>query len=164
MKKHNSMRGEFAYALYNKMAEDQDIFVLVGDLGYGMFDDIKKDYSDRFLNVGASEQSMMDIAVGLALEGKKPFVYSITPFLIYRPFETLRTYIDHEKIPVRMVASGRYSDYKHDGFSHYAGDDYLFLSHLKNIKKQWPTDKTDMEEIVNEMVELDVPYYLNLRR
>src|SRR3990167_5924344 len=113
MKKHDSMRGWFAYELYHKMLENDKIWLIVGDLGYGMFDKIREDFPDRFINTGAAETSMMNIACGLALEGKIPFVYSITTFLLFRPFEVLRTYVNHEKIPIKLVGSGRDKDYEH---------------------------------------------------
>jgi transketolase len=50
-------------------------------------------------------------------------VYSITPFVLYRPFEWIRNYLDHEKIPVKLVGGGRDKDYGYLGFSHWAEED-----------------------------------------
>lgn len=158
------MRREFFVYLYDLMKENPNIWAITGDLGYGGFDRIRQDFPERFLNVGASEQSMMGIACGLALEGKIPFVYSITPFLLYRPFETLRTYIDHEKLNVKLIGSGRDSDYEHDGFSHYAGDDKVFMKGFKNIQSCWPEYTEDLPEILHTMIKYNKPYYLNLKR
>lgn len=164
MNKHDSMRGWFAYELYQWMKKDKDIYLIVGDLGYGMFDAIRDDFPDRFLNCGAAEQAMMGIAVGLALEGKKPFIYSITPFLLWRAAETIRLYINHERIPIRLVASGRDKDYEHDGFSHYAGDDKDLLDCFKNIFCVWPDTKEQIPDIVEAMIENNKPWYINLKR
>ena len=92
------MRGWFSYELYKRMKRNKNIYVLTGDLGFGMLDYIKKDFPKRFINVGAAEHSMVNIAVGLALENKIVFVYSITTFLIYRAFESIRNYLNHENI------------------------------------------------------------------
>lgn len=164
MKRHDSQRGWFTYELYNWMKKDPDIWLVTGDLGYGMFDAIRDEFPDRFINTGAAEMAMMGIAIGLAMEGKKVFVYSITPFLIYRPFETIRNYVDHESIPVRLVGGGRDQDYAHDGFSHYAGDDYRLLDGFVNIKKVWPQKKEDIPLIVDRMVNKNIPWYINLTR
>ena len=79
------------------MKENKNIFLLTGDLGYNLWDNIKIDFKDRFINAGSSEQLMMGMAIGLAMDGKIPIVYSITPFLLYRPFELIRNYVNHEK-------------------------------------------------------------------
>ena len=97
------MRRTFFKELHNNMNDNNKIVSLTGDLGYGGFNNIIKDYPDRFLNCQAAEFSMMGIACGLALEGKIPVVYSIGTFLIYRPFEIIRTYINYENIPVKTA-------------------------------------------------------------
>lgn len=162
--RHDSLRGWFAYELYNQMLKNDSIWVITGDLGYKMLDFIKKDFPERFINTGAAEQSMIGIAIGLALEGKIPFVYSITPFLIYRPFETIRNYLHYENIPVRLIGSGRNKDYKHDGISHWAEEDKKVMSILSNIKSQWPNIKEEMPALVEKMVNENKPWYINLRR
>lgn len=136
------------------MAEDRSVYFVTGDLGYGLADKIKDDFPDRFINVGAAEQTMLGVAIGLALENKKVFVYSITPFLLWRGAEWIRNYINHEGIPVVLVGSGRGNDYFHDGFTHEAFDDLSFF-HDFNIYtyNELPNLKT-----------LNRPAYINLKR
>ena len=164
---HQSMRGYFAGYLYNAMIDDPTIHLVVGDLGYGIFDKIRDDFPDRFLNTGASEQAAAGICVGLALENRKPFFYSITTFLLYRCFETIRNYINHEKIPVRLVGSGRDKDYAHDGFSHWSEDTFDLFDRSPvfcNIWNYWPDTKEEIPELVKKMVKLDKPQFISLRR
>lgn len=158
------MRRTFFQELYKVMSKNKKVWVITGDLGYGGFDLIRKDFSERFINVGAAEQSMMGIAVGLALERKIPFVYSITTFLLYRPFETIRNYINHEKIPVKLVGSGRSKDYAHDGFSHWAEEDVPVMKLFKNIRSLWPETKEEIPGLLSKMTAINKPFYLNLRR
>src|SRR3990167_6033213 len=139
------IRKVFANALYKQMVKNKNIFFITGDLGYGIFDNIMKDFPDRAYNTGAAEQAAVDICIGLALEGKIPIWYSITTFALYRPFESLRTYINKEKIKVLLVGSGRDYDYKHDGWSHDASDAKYFLDGLPNIHQHWP-DFNDWSE------------------
>src|SRR3990167_3389303 len=159
-----TQRRLFAYIIYKKMLVNKNIWVITGDLGYKMWDQIKKRFPERFLNVGASEQSMLDIAVGLALEGKIPVVYSITTFLLYRPFETIRNYINHEKIPVKLIGSGRDKDYAHDGISHWAEEDRKIIRIFKNIEAKWPTTIKEIPTLVNNMLASNKPWYINLKR
>tara|TARA_R110002020_G_scaffold225311_3_gene435437 strand:+ start:556 stop:1026 length:471 start_codon:yes stop_codon:yes gene_type:complete len=156
------MRKEFAEFLHGEMSYNEKIILITGDLGYGLWDRIKIDYSDRFYNVMSSEQLMVGTAVGLAMEGFIPLVYSITPFVLYRPFELLRNYLDHEHIPVKLIGGGRDKDYGYLGFSHWAEEDIKVLSTLNNIqlyKPKNPTNKLYKEFLYNEK-----PSYLNLKR
>jgi transketolase len=163
-KPHNSQRGYFGWHLYDKMSENEDIVVITADLGYGMFDAIRDDFPDRFYNVGAAEQLMVGMAVGMALKGKIPICYSITPFLLYRPFEFIRNYLHNEKVAVKLVGSGRDDDYEHDGPSHHAFEDRDIMKVLGNIKSRWPENKSDIKGIVDWMITNESPTYVNLRR
>lgn len=159
------MRPTFFQELYTYMSKDPNIIALTCDLGYGGFDKIRDEFEGRqFFNVGAAEQAGMDIAVGLAYSGKIPVIYSITPFLLYRPFETLRTYIDHERLAVKLVGSGRGDDYKHDGFSHDASDDTFILNVLPSIKKYHPYLPESIPGLMEEFIYSNEPSYLNLKK
>jgi transketolase len=146
------------------MKKNMNIWFVTGDLGYKFFDSIKNNIPERFVNVGAAEQSLIGVGVGLALEGKIPFVYSITPFLLYRPFETIRNYVNREKIPVKLIGGGRDRDYLDDGFSHWAEEDRKVMKIFKNIKSFWPEEKEDVPELVKKAINSRLPYYINLRR
>lgn len=163
-KPHDSMRGHFAWHLYDEMQANKDIVLICLGLGYGMFDAIRNDMPEQFFEVGASEQAGMGIAVGLALEGKIPLVYSITPFLLWRAAETIRLYLNHESIPVKLVGSGRDTDYEHDGFSHDATDANDLLRLWPNIETYWPTDKLDIALYMVAILNNKKPSFISLRR
>jgi transketolase len=158
------MRKSFAATLHEKMKTDDRIFLIVGDLGFGLFNEIRKDFPDRFINANAAEMAMMGIGVGLAMQGKIPFVYSITPFLLFRTAETIRNYVNHESIPVKLIGSGRDDNYHEDGFSHFAGDDKDLLKILPNVKSYWPQSKEEIPDLVQVAIETPKPFYINLRR
>ena len=146
------------------MSRNDKIYLITGDLGYGLWDDIRRDFPKRFYNVGSAEQLMMGIAVGIAMEGKIPIVYSITSFLLYRPFELIRNYIDHEEIPVKLIGGGRDRDYGYLGFSHWADDDKRIMSSFDKIIQERPNTQKELEFAFNRLINLDKPIYLNLKR
>ena len=156
------MRKEFAEFLHSEMSRNEDIQVTTGDLGYGLWDRIKIDYPDRFTNFLSSEQLMVGAACGMAMEGKVPVVYSITPFVLYRPFEWIRNYLDHERIPVKLVGGGRDKDYGYLGFSHWAEEDEQVMSVFKNIQFYKPKEFT--KEVGLDLIYNNQPSYLNLSR
>lgn len=156
------MRKQFAELLHAEMSLNEDIYLLTGDLGYGLWDRIKIDYPDRFINTLSSEQLMLGIGCGLAMGGKIPIVYSITPFVIYRPFEWIRNYLNHEKIPVKLLGGGRDKEYGYLGFSHWAEEDLDILKVFENIDKFKPNILT--EDIFKTFIYSNNACYLNLKR
>jgi transketolase len=158
------MRKLFGKMLYSEMNKNNDIYTITADLGYGILDDCKNTFCDRFFNTGAAEQLMIGIGIGLAENKKIPICYSITPFLLYRPFEFLRNYVNYENIPLKLVGSGRDKDYSHDGISHWAEDDEIILKGLPNIKIYKPNTLKKLENIWDEFIYSNTPCYLNLKR
>lgn len=159
------MRRTFADLVYLEMKRGgTDIYVVTADMGYKMWDLVKYEFPKQFINVGVSEFLMVGVAIGLALEKKIPIAYSITPFLLYRPAELIRTYIQHEDIPVKLVGSGRGHDYSHDGISHCAHDDEQFMDMFNNISLYRPETKRSLKSMFREFLYNNEPAYLNLKR
>lgn len=158
------MRKECIALLEASMAQDQKIITVTADLGFGVLDPIKDRFPERYHNVGAAEQLMIGVGIGLAEEGKIPVCYSMSSFLLYRPFEFLRNYVNYERIPVKLIGSGRDHDYSHDGMSHWAHDDEQVLAALPNIRIFKPNSIQEMENIWDDFLFSNDPAYLNLRR
>lgn len=156
------MRSEFAKQLNIEMQNDEKIYFILGDVGYGYFDDLIESFPKRVINPGASEQLIMGLASGLSMEGCKPIVYSITPFILFRPFEFIRNLVNHECLNVKIVGVGRDEDYGTLGFTHFATDDFIISDSFKNIKIFKPTNINELN--VNEFINIDGPAYLNIRR
>ena len=158
------MKKEFFDAMDAVMVDNPNVYLIFVGLGYPRTQEFIDKYPNRAINTEASEQTALDIAVGLAYNAKIPVVYTITPFF-WRGAETIRTYINHEKLNVKLVGAGRDDDYsKDDGFSHYAGDDKSLLDCFKNIFCVWPTVKEQIPDLVEAMVENNKPWYINLTR
>ncbi|MBT4888860.1 MAG: transketolase, partial [Rhodospirillales bacterium] len=85
------MRDTFSKTLYEIAKAENNIFIIVADISpAASMAPYRKDFPDRFINVGVAEQSMISLCTGLALRGCRPFAYTIAPFTIYRPFEHIR--------------------------------------------------------------------------
>jgi len=158
------MRKLFGKLIVHEMNKNKNIHFITADLGFGVLDECRKIHSDRFYNTGAAEQLMIGIAIGMTENKKIPICYSITPFLLYRPFEFLRNYVNYENLPVKLVGSGRDKDYSHDGISHWAEDDEIVLKSLPNIKIYKPKDEEALIQILPEFLNSTSPCYLNLKR
>lgn len=158
------MRKLFVELLYREMSVNDKIVVLTADLGYGMFDTLRRDYPDRFYNVGSAEQLMIGMAVGMVMECKIPICYSITPFLLYRPFEFIRNYLNQEKFSVKLVGGGRNQDYGYLGHTHWANDDFDIMKEFKNIDFYKPIDDDELKQNFSQFLNSNTPAYINLKK
>ena len=157
-----TQRQRFKELFTEEMKQNEDIILLVGDVGYKVFDHLREEIPNRGINPGASEQLMIGMAAGLAMEGKIPVCYSITPFLLYRPFEFIRNYLNHESIPVKLVGSGRDEDYGVCGFSHYACEDLDVMNIFSNIEVYHPQSPDEID--IKKFLYSPAPSYINLKR
>jgi transketolase len=158
------MRNTFAALLGEEMYTNKKIKLITADLGYGILDHIKDHHIESFYNVGAAEQLMVGMAVGMSQEGLIPVCYSMSSFVLYRPFEILRNYLNHEGANVKLVGSGRDRDYEHDGISHWAHDDEAVLASLPNIKIYKPATVDELREQFPDYINTVGPAYMNLKR
>ena len=98
------MKEAFAKALLELAEKDSDIFLITGDLGFGVLTEFENRFPKQFLNVGIAEQNMTGIATGMALEGRKVFTYSIGNFSTLRCLEQIRNDAVYHKANVNIVS------------------------------------------------------------
>ena len=156
------MRRRFGNLLADTM-RDERVYLLAGDVGFGVLDAAFAAAPDRAFNMGAAEQAMIGAAVGLISEGKIPICYTITPFLLYRPYEWLRNYVQEEGAPLKLVGVGRGGDYASLGYTHWCFEQRRFLELLPRIRTYFPESVAELETMWPEFLN-DGPAYLNLRR
>ena len=96
------MRRAFGKTIVKLGEKDKNLFLLTGDVEQEM-SEFKKLFPDRFYNLGLCEQSIISMAAGMCLEGIRPVVYSITPFLLERPFEQIKIDIDEQNLPIILL-------------------------------------------------------------
>ena len=146
------------------MGKNEDIYLIFVGLGYPRYDELKKKFDKRAINTEASEQTALDIAVGLAYSGKIPFVYTITPFLL-RGWETIRTYLNHENLHCVLMGAGVNDEYSlHDGFSHNAKDIKKHFDLMENFVQHYPNIKTELESAIIEAINNKKPNFINIHK
>jgi transketolase len=155
------MRRIFGKLIYELAKEDSKIVLLCGDIGYEIFDEFREKFLDRFFNIGICEQSMIGIASGMALEGLKPYVYTITPFLIERPFEQIKLDIDQQKVNVKLVG---YADYPTQGPTHSEINAEYLMKLFKNIKSYFPKSSLETKTAVLDSYNLFGPSFISLKK
>ena len=155
------MRKQFGKTIVELAEKDKKIILITGDIGYAVFDEYRKKFPERFINLGICEQSMISMASGMALEGLKPWVYTITPFLIERPFEQIKLDIDHQNVNVKLVG---YADYPTQGQTHAELDAKGLMGLLKNTYSYFPKNSKETKEAIIKSYEHQGPNFISLKR
>ncbi len=156
------MRNAVIKRLQELAAIHEDIFLITGDLGFGVLTDFASSFPNRLINAGISEQNMTSVAAGMALEGKKVFTYSIGNFPTLRCLEQIRNDCAYHNANVKIIAVGGGFAYGALGMSHHATEDIAILRALPEIVVFAPGDLTEAEEIVNIAYEHQGTCYLRL--
>jgi transketolase len=157
------MRNSFFKALEDH-SRANTIFV-TGDLGFGVIEPFRRKFPDQFINAGVAEQNMIGLAAGLALAGKKVFVYSIGNFNTLRPLEQIRNDVAYHELNVTIVSVGGGLAYGSLGFSHHATEDLAIMRAIPNMTVLAPGDTFEAYEITKKIIHEDLgPVYLRLGR
>ena len=154
------MRRIFGKTIVELAERDENIVLLIGDVEQEM-KEYKKRFPDRFYNLGLCEQTMIGISAGMALEGLRPIVYSITPFLLERPFEQIKIDIDEQNVPVMLVG---YADYPTHGPTHRPLNAEGLVGLLKNTAGYFPKNSEETKKAMMEAYESQRPAIISLKR
>lgn len=156
------MRQALLQELTKMMRADDSVVVLTADTGFHIFDDFQREFRSRYLNVGISESAMIGMAAGLALSGKTPFVYGITPFVTMRCFEQIRVDCCYTNLPVRIIGVGAGLTYGPAGPTHHAIEDIAVMSSLPNMTVICPGDPAETAAAIAASARLEGPCYFRL--
>ena len=154
------MRRRFGRVLAKLADIDQRIYVISGDIGYRVFDEFRERHPKRFINIGICEQSMIGVSAGMDLEGLRPWVYTMTPFLIERPFEQIKLDINQQMLNVKLVG---YADYPTLGPTHAELDARQLIGLCKNINAFFPNNGEETEQAILEAYQNQGPCFLSLK-
>ena len=154
------MRKRFGEVISKLADKNENIIIIVADIGYGVFDDFREKYPDRFINMGICEQSIISVASGMALEGLQPWVYTITPFLIERPFEQVKLDIDQQNVNVNLVG---YADYPTLGPTHSEINANELMRLFNNIESFFPSNGDETEKMIFQAYERQGPSFISLK-
>lgn len=142
--------------------KDKNIFFITADHGAWALSEFKKKLKNQYLNIGISEQAMASIAAGMALEGKKVFIFTITPFATQRCLEQIKLDICVSNLPVTIVGNGSSLTYAKHGPSHQAIEDIAIMRSLPNIKILHPYDNASSKYSVDFAYKCNGPVYIKL--
>ncbi len=156
------MRHVFVEQLSNYLDVNNEAYFLTADLGYKAFESLQDKFPDRFINTGVGENNTMGVASGMAMSGKKIFVYSIVPFLIFRNLEIIRNYISHNNLDITLVGAGGGFSYGNQGISHNTFEDFAIIRTLPNFRIFSPGTKLEVVNCCKKIFYNSGPNYIRL--
>ena len=137
-----------------------NVWALAADTG-GALAAFRKDFPDRFIDVGIAEQNLAGIAAGLALEGNIPFISGMIPFMTMRACEQNRTEICYQDLPVRLIGTGGGLT-SGGGSTHNAMEDIAIMKSMVNMTVLSIGDPNMVRDILTLSMTYPHPLYLRL--
>jgi len=157
-----TQRDVFFNELYKLAKQDPDIVLVVADMSAPALDIFRKEMPNQFINVGIAEQNAIVIASGLAISGKKVFVYAIAPFITLRCLEQIRVSNAIMNIPITIIGMGTGFSYDSDGPTHHLIEDIAILRAFPNIKINTITDNVMAAKYPKICYEMNAVNYVRL--
>jgi transketolase len=156
------MRTAFVESLTELARRDPRIWLLCGDLGFSVLEPFIDEFPERFVNAGVAEQNMAGVAAGLALSGKKVFIYSIANFPVMRCLEQIRNDICHHQCDVKIVSVGAGVTYGTLGYSHHGLEDIAVMRAMPGMTVVIPADPVESRLATRALAASKGPAYLRL--
>lgn len=156
------MRIAFIETLIELARADRRVTLITGDLGFGVFENFRKEFPDRYLNAGVQESNLMGVAAGMALSGKIVFTYSIIPFITLRCIEFIKNDVCAHNANVKIIGVGQGYTYSIYGHTHHAIEDVGALRSLPNLRIIAPGDPAEARAATNAIATTPGPFYLRL--
>ncbi len=156
------MRDSFSSELVKAVKGNDKIYLLSGDHGYALFDAIRRECPDHFINAGVAEQNMIGVAAGLSKSGLIPVCYGLSAFLPIRVLEQIKLDFCYENLPGIFIGDGAGMVYSHLGSSHQSFEDIACLRALPNMTILSPADRYEFEMCFAFALKSKSPVYIRM--
>ena len=158
-------RQSYGEALKELGKENDKLVVLDADLsGATKTKLFAKEFSERFFDMGISEQDMMSTAAGMSTMGKIPYASTFAVFAAGRAYDQIRNSICYPKLNVKICATHAGITVGEDGATHQMLEDISMMRTLPNMTVISTSDDTQTKWAVKEISKIQGPVYLRLSR
>jgi transketolase len=159
------MRPAYGEALVELGRRNQDVVVLSADVSNSDFSyQFAEAFPDRFINVGIAEQSLVDVAVGVASTGKVAFANTFAFLLATRALEMVRTHCGYGGSPVKLMGAYAGVSDSFDGPTHHAITDIAIMRALPRMTIVVPADTVAVAKLLPQIAAWPGPVYVRLNR
>ena len=113
---------------------------------------------------GVSEQNLVGMAAGMAMEGAIVYLNTIATFLTRRCFEQVAVDLCMHNVNVRLIANGGGVVYAPLGPTHLAIEDIAIMRALPNMTILAPADADEMARLMPATVDHPGPMYIRVAK
>jgi transketolase len=159
------MRKAYGEALVRLGETNPNVVVLSADVSNSDFSFMFQEaFPDRFFNVGIAEQSLVDVAAGLAYSGKIAFANTFAFLFATRALEMVRTHLCYGEANVKLMATYAGISDSFDGPTHHAITDLAIMRSLPNMTVVVPGDTIAVAKLLPQVAEWKGPVYFRVNR
>jgi transketolase len=159
------MRDSFAQGLVELGQKYENLLFLDADLHTSTKGTaFKKNFPDRFYQLGIAEQNLLGIAAGLALEGFTPMPSTFASFVVRRALDQLAISICYPGLNVKIPGSYVGVSTGKAGASHNCVEDIAALRPLPNIKIADPGSGEELVAVMRTAMTTEGPVYFRITR
>ena len=158
------MRKTCLNSIFEVAKKNNKVIFLGSDLGSGTLQDFKDKIPERFFMEGVSEQHIIGMAAGLAMDGFLPFVNTIATFITRRCLEQIIVDLCLHDLPVKLIGNGGGLVYAPLGPTHQAIDDIAILRSIPNMTIVAPCDEHEMRKLILKSINWPHPIYIRLAK
>ena len=158
------IRDAFFDELYAIAVEDGNVMFLTADMGAFSLAKFKEDLPEQYINVGVAEQILVSVAAGLALGGKRVFIYAMAAFITQRCYEQIKIDLCQMRLPVTIIGSGPGLTYGSEGPTHHAVNDIAIMKVLPEMMIITPRDPEEAKEAARIAYDNQTPVYIRLAK
>jgi transketolase len=156
------MRTKFASICKDLITVDNKAVVLIGDISHYLLKNVQEAAPNRFYNIGICEQSTINVAAGMALEGFRPIVHTIAPFVVERAYEQIKVGLGYQKTDVTIITVGGSFDYSDLGCTHHCYGDIALMRTIPGMDVFEPGSAYELEQLVKQTWGNGNPKYFRL--
>ena len=156
------MRAELAKLCLETVKTDTKSIVMVGDISHFLLRETEQVAPNRFYNIGICEQTIIGMASGMAIEGMRPIVHTIAPFLVERAHEQIKVDLGYQHTEVTIVTVGGTYDYSNLGCTHHCYNDIALMRSIPNMEVYEPGTPKEFRELFTQTWGNGNPKYFRL--
>ncbi len=158
-------RSGFGEGLLSIGRECEEVVALAADLkGSVKMDGFAKEFPDRFFQAGIAEANMINVAAGLSLNGKIPFVGTFAAFAAGRVYDQVRMAVAYSETNVKIAASHAGITLGEDGATHQILEDIGLMRMLPGMTVIVPCDFNQTKNATIAAAKWNGPVYLRFGR